>query len=200
MSNTLLVIAFLGCTPFILALAFELVSLSKARILKPILWAAVNLTLWSSTVAAAWFSPGVHSSTLSAVAGTLIAVTGFILWIYSVFIELPLRSTYINVAGDRQLVSNGTYALVRHPGFLWLFLTFCGVWIIRPSKDLALIYIAWSLLDITLVYIQDRWVFPRMIEGYSEYKAKTPFILPNAQSLRNCLSTSKNSRRRNGTN
>jgi protein-S-isoprenylcysteine O-methyltransferase Ste14 len=189
MSRNLLIISFLGCTPFLLAVAFDLVSLSKIRILKPSLWVAVNLTLWLSTAVAAWFSPVFYSSMLSLVIGIFITVVGFIMWTYSVFVELPLRPTYIDVDNDQYLVSNGTYALVRHPGVLWLVLTFCGVWLIRPSIPLALIFIAWSLLDIILVYIQDRWIFPRMIEKYNQYKDITPFLIPNIQSLRNCLST-----------
>lgn len=48
-----------------------------------------------------------------------------------------------------------------------------------------------SVLDVLLVLFEDRCVFPARLDGYDDYRAETPFLLPNRQSIRACCGRSK---------
>lgn len=112
-----------------------------------------------------------------------------LLLIYSLFIEIPLRATYIDGGLDTRLVTTGTYALSRHPGILWFAGLVMSMLIINPSKTTLLAGVAWFSADVLLVLIEDIYFFPRMFPTYSTYQYSTPFILPNRRSLRRCLDT-----------
>jgi len=105
------------------------------------------------------------------------------LLIYSLFINLPLRKTYIATGVGDKLVTTGLYALVRHPGVIWFTLFMLSLALVSKSSLLLIAAPIFILLDILLVIIQDRFLFSRMFDGYDHYRRETPMLLPNRKSV-----------------
>ena len=59
------------------------------------------------------------------------------------------------------------------------------------GAGLGLAFALFTALDAAYVFWQDRRVFPHSIAGYESYRARVPFLLPTARSLRACLKTGK---------
>ena len=121
--------------------------------------------------------------------GIALAVVSFLLLIYSLFLEIPFHSTYAKKGVGDMLITTGTYALTRHPGVLWMGFFYIGLSIIFPSVIMFVAVAVWLIMDISLVVLEDRFLFPRMFPGYDDYKKKTPFLIPTRQSLSNCRRT-----------
>jgi protein-S-isoprenylcysteine O-methyltransferase Ste14 len=116
-----------------------------------------------------------------------IGLIGFLpLLIYSTSIEIPLRLKYQPSSPDdnRPLVDTGTYALSRHPGVLWFGGAAACTILIHPSGLTLVAGIFWTVLDVLLVWVEDRYVFPNTFPGYIKYKTRTPFLIPNRTSIR----------------
>ena len=114
--------------------------------------------------------------------GWMLAVIGLCLLVYSVFIEIPLTLRRHTGPGPT-LVQSGTYTLCRHPGVLWLVLLLVGVLLIVKRTGFVPLMILWIILDIVVVAVQDRIVFPRQFPGYDQYQRRTPFLVPTPASL-----------------
>jgi len=121
--------------------------------------------------------------------GITLLVISLCLLIYSLFIEIPFQSTYAKKGVGNKLITTGTYALVRHPGVLWLALLYISLALIFPSPILFLAAIVWLIMDIIWVAVEDRNFFPKMFPDYREYQQKTPFLIPTKQSISACLKT-----------
>ena len=102
--------------------------------------------------------------------------------LYSLYIEIPFNQSYLG-AGKNQLVTSGTYALCRHPGVLWY--AFFAVGLVLASSHHWAIYAApvWISMNILFAWIQDRYYFPQLFPGYSDYKTTTPFLIPTRLSI-----------------
>jgi protein-S-isoprenylcysteine O-methyltransferase Ste14 len=134
--------------------------------------------------------PALYELPLTATILGWIALTFFCsLLIYSLFIEIPARTTYIDGGKNVRLVTTGTYALTRHPGVLWFAGLVLSMLLINPSKTTLVAGVSWLSADILLVLAEDLFFFPRMFPTYSTYQSSTPFLLPNRQSLRRGLDT-----------
>lgn len=114
--------------------------------------------------------------------GWIVTVIGMCLLVYSVFIEIPLTLARRAGAGPR-LVQTGTYALCRHPGVLWLAILLLGMLLIVQRTGFILLMLLWLVLDIVLVAVQDRIVFPRRFPEYEQYQRSTPFLIPTPTSV-----------------
>lgn len=121
-----------------------------------------------------------------------------LLLIYSILIEIPLKITYLQSGAVQPLVSTGTYALVRHPGLLWFAGFAVSLFAIHPSRNIAIAFVIWMMADFLLIVLEDRYFFPRAIQGYPEYKLTTPFLMPSWASLRKFRETVLPSREING--
>jgi protein-S-isoprenylcysteine O-methyltransferase Ste14 len=109
------------------------------------------------------------------------------LLIYSLFLELPFRSTYADKKYNNSLVDTGTYALCRHPGVLWLFLTLMFLALLSGATLTAIGGVVWTVVNIIYVYLQEKVFFCSMFEGYREYQKTTPMLIPNKNSLKRCF-------------
>ena len=117
--------------------------------------------------------------------GGFLLVVGMGLLIYSVFVEIPLRQRHRNLNGSREvLITEGTYALCRHPGALWLALFLVGWALWWPAGQVVMVALLWGLLEWVLITVQDRWIFPQRFPEYNRYRERTPFLIPTRQSLR----------------
>lgn len=109
--------------------------------------------------------------------------------IYSLFFSFPVEEAYASPGEKRQSQQSGIYALCRHPGVLWLFLLFLCLWLALGFSFFA--FITYSLLNVLLVVYEDAVVFPSLLFGYHNYKARTPFILPTPASIKAVFSKNK---------
>ncbi len=118
----------------------------------------------------------------------LLLVSLFLL-VYSLFLEIPFWQTYAaDGVGDR-LVKTGTYALVRHPGVLWLALFLASLILVSGSRLLLIAAPVWLLMDVLYVWIQERFYFDKMFPGYEQYERETPMLIPTAESIAKCIRT-----------
>jgi protein-S-isoprenylcysteine O-methyltransferase Ste14 len=111
------------------------------------------------------------------------------LMVYSVLIEIPLKTPRNHPADHPYLVDTGTYALSRHPGVLWFAGAAVCMLLLHPSRFTLSAAIAWTLMDVALVWAEDRFFFIKTIPGYEKYKMSVPFLFPNLRSIRSCIKT-----------
>ncbi|MCF0133763.1 MAG: hypothetical protein HUJ72_07845 [Blautia sp.] len=134
----------------------------------------------------------------------LAAVVFVVLLIYTLFFALPFGETYLAKEGDAQgklyahrhaekerkpeVYNRGMYALCRHPGVLWFFLFYFFMGIALYPAAFLYPGLFYSALNVGYVVLQDVWTFPETLNGYGQYKRETPFLLPDKESIRSCLS------------
>ena len=106
------------------------------------------------------------------------------LLVYTLFFAIPLEASYARPGEKRSVCTTGVYALCRHPGVLWFMGLFACLWLAAglPLMDAAV----YCILNVCLVWFEDRCVFPELLEGYEAYQAATPFLIPNGGSIRAC--------------
>lgn len=116
-----------------------------------------------------------------------LAAGSLLMVVYSLFFALPFAETYAEVKQGNSVVSNGIYALCRHPGVIWFFFFYLFLWLASGKTMLLLAGAIWTVMDIIHVYIEDRWFFPASLSGYDEYKKAVPFLIPNPASIKRCM-------------
>lgn len=148
----------------------------------PWLLAATLLFLWATVTLLLLPGHFVIPSGIRIAAGALaVAAAGLLL--LSLFFELPAVDAY--GAGRPALVTSGTYALSRHPGVLWFFLLILGLVLAGASRPLLIALPFWTAADLLLVFLEDRFFFPRLFgQPYLRYRQEVPFLLPTPSSLR----------------
>ncbi len=106
-----------------------------------------------------------------------LCIVSFFLLIYSVFLEFMLPAAR-TTRKDGRAYAQGTYALVRHPGFLWFSLAcvFLNLWL--RDVDVLIATAVMVVLDFLLVFFEDIYVFPKLFADYEDYKRKVPFLIP----------------------
>lgn len=108
-----------------------------------------------------------------------------LLLIYTLFFAFPATDAYASPGKRRRVYTAGVYALCRHPGVLWLLGLMLCLW---AGAGLSLAAVAvYTSLNVLLVLWEDKTVFPRLLDGYTEYKRATPFLLPTANSVKRCF-------------
>ena len=184
----------LGAIAFIIAWFFDWAALQRIRYLKQIIGLAFVILFGYALVMVATQPDKLPlPAWLSSAVWPLLVISGLLL-IYSLFLEIPFRQTYAdNGAGDK-LVKTGTYALVRHPGVLWLALFLLALVLVSRSRLLLLAAPLWILLDVLYVWIQERFFFGRMFAGYAQYKQETPMLIPTPASIARCWQSFRGSR------
>ncbi|MFN8457956.1 MAG: DUF1295 domain-containing protein [Anaerolineae bacterium] len=114
---------------------------------------------------------------------------GTLAMVYSLYVEIPFKKTYVAEGVGDQLVTTGTYALARHPGVLWYGVVVIGL--ILVSGRWLMLYAApiWFLMDVLYVWIQEKFFFKQMFPGYEQYQRETPMLIPTRRSIGCCLKT-----------
>jgi len=173
-----------GIFGFIVVHLFDIVSLKRIPSgVKPCVWTVgsgllvyslIMLCLKSNTLPLPIWSTGL---------GWGLLTLSLFLLICSLFINLPFRKTYIATGVSDKLITTGLYALVRHPGVIWFVLFMLSLILVSKSSLLLMATPIFILLDIVLVIVQDKFLFIRMFDGYTQYQRETPMLVPNWQSL-----------------
>jgi len=179
----------IGICGFLLCYAFDWASLQNLRLVKQLIGLlAICLTVYA-TIMVCVIPVKFHLPFFTLPLGVGLLVISLCLLVYSLFIEVPFHNTYAKKGVGNKLITTGTYALVRHPGVIWLAIVYLSLALIFPSTTLFLAVIVWLIMDIIIVTLQDKVLFPKMFPTYREYQLKTPFLIPTKQSISACLRT-----------
>ena len=179
----------LGIAGFFVAYLFDLMSLRKTPYAKQAIGLiAVCLTGYSHLMVCSRGDRLPLPAGFSYVGWPLFGLASLAM-IYSLFLEIPFKQTYIAEGAGNKLVTTGTYALVRHPGVLWYALLLISLIFISKHQLMLSAAPIWLLMDVLYVWIQDRFFFPRMFPDYGHYQRETPMLIPNRASLSQCFTT-----------
>jgi protein-S-isoprenylcysteine O-methyltransferase Ste14 len=182
-----IVFAALG---FFILFFFEKVSLKNVRFLKQAIFVVGNALICLSLFMSCFRSEYFKVPFFAHIAGWILAPVFFVLLMYSLFFEIPFRKTYMEAGTGDVLVTTGTYALVRHPGVLWLFLFLVGVLLITGSRMLFYTIPVLVTMDIVYVVIQEKYYFIKIFgEDYKAYQKNVPMLFPSVHSMKRCVST-----------
>ncbi len=183
----------LGGLGFLIGYLLELALVQRLPFVKPVLGIVAGGLLvfalgMTSLHGARFWLP----TWLTILGGGLFPLASFLL-VYSLFLELPFRRTYVNAGRVPRLMTVGTYALVRHPTVLWYGLLLVSILLISRSLTLLAALPLWLGLDILWVVLQERFSLPRTFPNYQRYQLVTPMLIPNRESVRVCLASLRSS-------
>ena len=173
----------IGCLGFLVIHLFDIVSLKRTPGAKPFTWILGSGLVVYALAMACLQSDKLPLSIWSTWLGWALLTISLLLLIYSLFINLPFRKTYIATGVGDKLITTGLYALVRHPGVHWFILVLLSLILVSKSSLLLMAAPIFILLDIVLVTVQDKFFFTRMFGGYDSYRQETPMLVPNRRSI-----------------
>ncbi|MBI4295370.1 MAG: hypothetical protein HY669_04305 [Chloroflexi bacterium] len=178
-----------GAVSLVVAYSFDWASIKGIPRLKQTIGSIAIVLHGYALYAASW---GVASFSLPAPffwIGLVFVPISLLLLSYSFFIEIPFARTYAKTGSGDQLVTTGTYALVRHPGVIWYSLFLISLFLATGSMTLLVAFPIWVLLDVLYVIIQERFFFDRMFPGYRAYRQQTPMLIPTRKSIARSFKT-----------
>ncbi|MFC1899489.1 methyltransferase family protein [Chloroflexota bacterium] len=180
-----------GCFGFLLIHLFDMVSIKKLPLAKPITWGLGNILLVYALVMVCLQAGKPALPVLSIWVGSPLLIISLFHLLYSLFVNLPFRITYIIAGTGDRLIKSGLYALVRHPGVIWFSLTMLSLVFISQSIFMLTAALIFIFLDIVLVVIQDTFFFGKMFTGYADYRKQTPMLVPNRKSIQTFITSLK---------
>lgn len=184
-----------GISGFILVHLFDIVSLKRIPSgAKPGVWTVGSGLLGYSLIMLCLKSNTLPLPIWSTWLGWGLLTLSLSLLLYSLFINLPFRKTYIATGVGDKLITTGLYALVRHPGVIWFVLLMLSLILVSKSNLLLIAAPIFILLDLVLVIVQDKFFFVRMFDGYKSYQRETPMLVPNRRSVNAFINSLKQSR------
>ena len=156
----------------------------KISFLKPVLWFLI-IPAFFYAIVMAWVDTARFSfpSIISTVAWVPLLLF-FGLFIYSAYIEIPLKKTYINSSQPTRVVTDGTYSLCRHPAALWF-----GVWVASAvlasrSVTLAVALLIWLVAYIGCIFVEEKLsCLGDFGDDYKRYQEVTPMLIPTLASI-----------------
>jgi len=173
-----------GIFGFIIIHLFDIVSLKKIPSgAKPCVWVVGGGLLVYSLIMLCLQSNTLPLPIWLTWLGWGLLTLSLLLLIYSLFINLPFRKTYVATGVGDKLITSGLYALVRHPGVMWFVLFMLSLILVSKSNLVLIAMPIFIVLDIVLVIVQDKFFFIRMFDDYKSYQRKTPMLVPNRRSI-----------------
>ncbi|PKN51310.1 MAG: hypothetical protein CVU55_12825 [Deltaproteobacteria bacterium HGW-Deltaproteobacteria-13] len=107
-------------------------------------------------------------------------IIGSALWLWCAVKFFKTKGTPVPINPPPQLVTDGPYAYSRNPMMTGLFMVMAGIGILYGSVTLTFImtplFVLMSILEFK--YIEEPELTKRFGKDYSEYKEKTPIIIP----------------------
>jgi len=180
-----------GILGFIVIHLFDIVSLKRIPSgAKPGVWIVGGGLLGYSLIMLCLRSNTLPLPIWSTWLGWGLLTPSLFLLIYSLFINLPFRKTYIATGVGDKLITTGLYALVRHPWIHCFTLFMLSLILVSKSSLLLIAAPIFILLDI----VQDKFFFIRMFDGYKSYQQETPMLVPNRRSINAFINSLKQSR------
>lgn len=183
----------LGVLGFIVLFFFDLFALKGIPAIKTLIWFAGYGLIAYAMNTMIIKGTRIDFPPFLRIIGMILAGLFAVLLLYSLLIEIPFKRTYIQKGAGDVLVTTGTYALVRHPGVLWLVACLVGMFLATGTKLLLAAIPVWGFIDIIYVFIQDRYYFPRQFgKAYDDYRRSVPMLIPTIKSIRQCIQTIRN--------
>jgi protein-S-isoprenylcysteine O-methyltransferase Ste14 len=173
----------IGGLGFLVIHLFDVFGLKRIPAAKPATWLVGGGLLVYSLIMISLAPNKLPLPAWSTGIGWGLLIISISLLVYSLFINLPFRKTYLATGVGDKLVVTGLYALVRHPGVHWFIITMLALVLVTRSQLMLIAGPIFIILDIILVVIQDRFFFGRMFQGYDRYRRETPMLLPNRRSI-----------------
>ncbi len=107
----------------------------------------------------------------------ILSLLGGALLVWTTFLEIPIGMAKFKLAPGRAY-DLGSYRRCRHPGFWW-FMLFSASFIAWEGGELGFArFFAANLLNLLLIFLQDKYTFPLQFANYHEYAAIVPFLIP----------------------
>lgn len=172
-----------GCLGFLILHLFDIVAIKRLPVAKPFAWMLGSGLLLYALAMASLGTDKLPLPSWSTWLGSALLAASLLVLMWSLFINLPFRKTYVASGVGDKLVTTGLYGLVRHPGVPGFVLVLLSLILVSRSSLLLTAAPIFTLLDIVLVIVQDKLVFGKMFAGYDGYRRKTPMLVPNRQSL-----------------
>jgi len=172
----------IGVLGFISMVTFDLTSMKNHVVMKYFFGLLGLVLVTYSTFKIIELGPDISVNIYTKYLGLVLAIVFFVLLIYSVFIEVG-GNTYQKIAVP-QLVTTGTYSLVRHPGVIWLFLAYFFSAVFFQNSVLVLTSIIWTGVNTLYIVLQEELVLKKIFVNYEEYRRTTPMVIPNVTSFR----------------
>lgn len=157
-------------------------ALKRVPLVKPVLW-VVAWGLWTySVVMSSLWPDKVTLPYWSTVLGWVLLAVSLLLALYTLFINLPFRNTYVSAGVGKRLVTGGLYALVRHPWVHWYVLLMISIILVSRSRLMLFAAPLFALLAILSAVVQDKIVFRQMFPDYASYTQEVPMLVPSRKS------------------
>jgi len=179
----------IGVLGFLVAHLFDVVSLKRIPGAKQGVGIAVGALIGYATLMACLESERLALPIWLTWLGWALLSVSVPLLVYSLFVNLPFRKTYVAPGVGDRLIRTGTYALVRHPGVFWYALLLVSLILVSRSELLLIASPIWLAMDILHVIIQDKFFFGKMFKDYEDYRRETPMLIPSRRSISACLRT-----------
>ena len=179
----------IGIIGFFMTFFFDLVSIKRIPILKGFLLVMVAVLILYAELMVCINGEKFPIPPSLQYSGIFLLLIFIILFIYSIFLELPFKETYFCAGYASRLVKTGSYALVRHPGVLWFSGIQASLIFVSRSKLMLIAAPIWIFMDLLLIMVQERFYFRRMFQGYDDYMQETPMLVPTRSSIMRCLRT-----------
>jgi protein-S-isoprenylcysteine O-methyltransferase Ste14 len=175
----------IGLLGFVSLAGADWATYKEIRYLKPILWFGIfSLSIYA--IIMAWIDTGHFNfpGILSTLAWIPL-ILFFILFNLSLFVEIPARETYLRREQPKRVISTGTYALTRHPAFLWFIIWIISAVFASRSVTLAVATPVWIIAYILCLFLEDKLTsIGRFAAEYHEYQKETPMLFPTYRSAR----------------
>lgn len=108
-------------------------------------------------------------------AATLLMLIGTAGTIYAL---ATLGSCFAILPEVRGLVTHGPYRLVRHPAYLFEFISFLGVAMLSPTLLTALLYAVFIALQLARMQFEEQQLARAYPEAYPRYCQRTARLIP----------------------
>jgi len=174
----------IGSLGFALIAGADWVTYKKITLLKPILWFII-VPVFSYSVFLAWsYTTRFDFPRILSILAWIPLLFFFGLFIYSLYIEIPLKKTYIDSPQPTKVVTNGTYSLCRHPAALWFIVWLVSGVVASGSVTLAVALPVWTIAYIGCLFWEERLcLMGDFCDEYKRYQEVTPMLIPSNVSI-----------------
>jgi len=156
----------------------------KTPFLKPVLWFLI-IPVFSYAIVMAWIDTARFE--LPRIVSTVAWVPllfFFGLFIYSLYVEIPLKRTYIDSPQPTKVVTDGTYSLCRHPAVFWFVVWVASAVLASRSVTLAAAVPVWITAYIGCMFWEEKLcLMGDFGDDYKQYQEVTPMLIPNPASI-----------------
>lgn len=185
----------LGCFAFIMLYIFDLNKIFEiSRWINISFGIGVGLLIIATTGILLTETPQFFLPTIPRLFFGILALGALTCQLYAIFFALPFKKTYVDGEGKAPLVDTGFFSLCRHPGVPFFIFLFFFLWLTTGIQMVFWAGIIWTIMDIIHVYVQDRWLFPRYLSGYEQYRHQVPFLIPDITSIKRCTESLRKDR------